>query len=124
MNFKLDLLHIGGFINENLSLIIIIGVLAVISAVGCVAITMLRKGLIEDVIFAGAFGLVFNVLGLLFVIFRKPVWNNLGWIPVVVAWFFIDPSANTTFAILLIIYAIAWMITQHLLLERIQVVEE
>ena len=119
MNIKTDFLHIGGFINNNMGLIIAVLVLAVISAVGCALITKLRKGLTEDVIFSGVFGLVFNVLALLFVFFRKPVWNNLGWIPVVVAWFFID--GNPTLAILLVIYAVIWMFAQHELLDRIEV---
>ena len=96
--------------------------MAVICAVACAVITKARKGLIEDVIFAGVFGLIFNVLGLLFVIFRKPVWNNLGWIPVVVAWFFLE--GNLTFALILIAYAVIWMFLQHIVYERIKVIEE
>ncbi len=105
-----------------------IPVLLIVLAVGIVCaglsalITILRKGFVEDIIFSAIFGLVFNVFGLLFVFFRKPVWNNLGWIPVVAAWFFLD--ANLTFALMLIAYAIVWMFTQHALLERIKIIEE
>jgi len=122
MNFGLDILHIGGFINNNISIIIIAAVLAVISAAGCAVITLLRRGFIDDIIISAVFGLVFNVLGLLFVFFRKPVWNNLGWIPVVVAWFFLQ--GNTTFAIILIAYAVLWMFLQHIVYDRIKVIEE
>lgn len=117
MDFKTDILHIGGFINNNLNILIIVGIIGVISAIACALITKARKGLIEDIIFAGIFGLVFNILGLLFVIFRKPVWNNLGWIPVVAAWFFVD--GNLTMAIILVAYAVIWMFAQHELLDRI-----
>ena len=119
MDFKTDFLHIGGFINNNIGLIIAVIVLAVASAIGCALITKLRKGIMEDVIFSAIFGLVFNVLGLLFVFFRKPVWNNLGWIPVVAAWFFFD--GNLTFSIILILYAVIWMFAQNELLDRIEV---
>ncbi len=122
MNFGLDILHIGGFINNNISIIIIAAVLAVISAAGCAVITVLRRGFMDDIIISAVFGLVFNVLGLLFVFFRKPVWNNLGWIPVVVAWFFLQ--GNTTFAIILIAYAVLWMFLQHIVYDRIKVIEE
>ncbi|MBR5517605.1 MAG: hypothetical protein IKV86_01095 [Clostridia bacterium] len=122
MNFGLDIIHIGGFINNNISIIIIAAVLAVISAAGCAVITMLRKGFMDDIIISAVFGLVFNVLGLLFVFFRKPVWNNLGWIPVVVAWFFLE--GNLTFALILIAYAVIWMFLQHIVYERIKVIEE
>ena len=83
MNFGADILHIGGFINNNITIIIIAAVLAVISAIGCAVITATRRGFMDDIILSAVFGLIFNVLGLLFVFFRKPVWNNLGWIPVV-----------------------------------------
>lgn len=123
---KVDLAHIGGFINNNsaflIKIAIVVGILAVISAVVCAVLTVLRKGLIEDVIFAGVFGLIFNVLGLLFVLFRKPVWNNLGWIPVVVAWFFIN--GNLTFSIILILYAVIWAFAQKELLDIITESEE
>lgn len=122
MNFGLDILHIGGFINNNISIIIIAAVLAVISAAGCAVITVLRRGFMDDIIISAVFGLVFNVLGLLFVFFRKPVWNNLGWIPVVVAWFFLQ--GNTTFALMLIAYAVLWMFLQHIVYDRIKVIEE
>ena len=122
MNFGLDIIHIGGFINNNISIIIIAAVLAVISAAGCAVITMLRKGFMDDIIISAVFGLVFNVLGLLFVFFRKPVWNNLGWIPVVVAWFCLE--GNLTFALILIAYAVIWMFLQHIVYERIKVIEE
>ena len=122
MNIKADFLHIGGFINNHMNLIIAFIVLSVVCAIACAIITKLSKGLIEDVIFAAVFGFVFNILALLFVIFRKPVWNNLGWIPVVAAWFFID--GNLTFAIILCIYAIIWAFAQHDLLDRITEPEE
>ena len=122
MNFKTDILHIGDFINKNTNILIIIGIISIITAIACALITKARKGLLEDVIFSGVFGLLFNVLGLLFVIFRKPVWNNLGWIPVVVAWFFLD--GNLIFALMLVAYAILWMFTQHALIEKIKVIEE
>lgn len=122
MNIKTDFIHIGGFINNHVEMLIVLAVLAVISAIACVIITKSRKSLTEDVVFAGIFGLVFNVLGLLFVIFRKPVWNNLGWIPVVIAWFFI--YGNPTLAIILCAYAVIWAVSQHMLLERIQVIED
>ena len=72
MNFKTDILHIGGFINENANILLIIGAISIITAIACALITKARKGLMEDVIFSGIFGLIFNVLGVLFVIFRKP----------------------------------------------------
>ena len=122
MNFGLDILHIGGFINNNITIIIIAAVLAVISAIGCAVITASRRGFMDDIILSAVFGLVFNVLGLLFVFFRKPVWNNLGWIPVVVAWFFLQ--GNFTFALMLIAYAVIWMFFQHIIFERIKVIEE
>lgn len=122
MNIKADFIHIGGFINNHIEMLIVGAILAVISAIACVIITKSRKALTEDIVFAGVFGLVFNVLGLLFVIFRKPVWNNLGWIPVVIAWFFID--GNPTLAIILCVYAAIWAVSQHMLLERIQVTED
>ena len=122
MNFKADILHIGDFINKNTNILIIIGIISIITAIACALITKARKGLLEDVIFSGVFGLLFNVLGLLFVIFRKPVWNNLGWIPVIIAWFFLD--GNLIFALMLVAYAILWMFTQHSLLEKIKVIEE
>ena len=124
MNFGLDILHIGSFINNHFDWIIIFAVLAVISAIGCALITKFRKGFIDDIVYSAAFGLIFNVLGLLFVFFRKPVWNNLGWIPVIIAWFFIDPSQNTTFALILIAYAILWAFAQHFIYDRIKVIEE
>ena len=74
MNFGLDILHIGGFINNNITIIIIAAVLAVISAIGCAVITATRRGFMDDIILSAVFGLIFNVLGLLFVFFRKPVW--------------------------------------------------
>lgn len=119
---KRDFENIGNFISNNIEIVIVALVLALISAVLCVIISKTRKALVEDVIFSGVFGLVFNVLGLLFVFFRKPVWNNLGWIPVVVAWFFID--GNPSLAVILCVYAVIWMVTQHLLIERIKVIEE
>ena len=122
MNFGLDILHIGGFINNNLTYIIIAAVLAVFSAAGCAIITMIRRGFMDDIILSAVFGLVFNVMGLLFVFFRKPVWNNLGWIPVVIAWFFLQ--GNFTFALMLIAYAVGWMIFQHILYDKIKVIEE
>lgn len=122
MNFGLDILHIGGFINNNLTYIIIAAVLAVLSAAGCAIITMMRRGFMDDIILSAVFGLVFNVMGLLFVFFRKPVWNNLGWIPVVIAWFFLQ--GNFTFALMLIAYAVGWMIFQHILYDKIKVIEE
>lgn len=106
----------------NIPLLMIILAVGVVCAGLCAFITILRKGFVEDIIFSAIFGLVFNVFGLLFVFFRKPVWNNLGWIPVVAAWFFLD--ANLAFALMLIAYAVAWMFTQHALLERIKVIEE
>lgn len=122
MDFKTDILHIGGFINNYANILIIVGIIGIITGIACALITKARKGLIEDVIFAGIFGLVFNVLGLLFVLFRKPVWNNLGWIPVVAAWFFFD--GNLTMAIILVVYAVIWMFAQHELLDRIKEEEE
>lgn len=122
MDLKTNFLDITNWLADNSGLIISVLILAVISAIGCAVITKVRKGLVEDVVFATIFGLVFNVLGLLFVIFRKPVWNNLGWIPVVVAWFFID--GNIALAIILCVYAAIWAYTQHQLLERIKVVED
>lgn len=122
MNFAADFLHIGGFINNNISLLIIVGILAIISAIGCAVITALRKGFMDDIIISAVFGLVFNVLALLFVFFRKPVWNNLGWIPVVVAWFFLD--GNLSFALMLIAYAVIWMFLQNIVYDRIKVIEE
>ena len=122
MNFGLDILHIGGFISNHMIYIIIAAVLAVASAAGCAIITMMRRGFMDDIILSAVFGLVFNVMGLLFVFFRKPVWNNLGWIPVVVAWFFLQ--GNLTFALMLIAYAVAWMFFQHAIFERIKIIEE
>lgn len=122
MNFGADILHIGGFINNNITIIIIAAVLAVISAIGCAVITATRRGFMDDIILSAVFGLIFNVLGLLFVFFRKPVWNNLGWIPVVLAWFFLQ--GNLTFALMLIAYAVAWMFFQHAIFERIKIIEE
>ena len=122
--FNTDILHIGNFINNHIDWLIIISIFAVISAGLCAVITKLRRGSVDDIVFSVIFGLVFNIFGVLFVFFRKPVWNNLGWIPVVVAWFFIDPSQNTTLALILIAYAIIWAFAQHFLLERIQVIEE
>ncbi|MEE1043677.1 MAG: hypothetical protein UH854_06890 [Clostridia bacterium] len=122
MDLKTNFLDITNWLADNSGLIISVLILAVISAIGCAVITKARKGLVEDVVFATIFGLVFNVLGLLFVIFRKPVWNNLGWIPVVVAWFFIH--GNIALAIILCVYAAIWAYTQHQLLERIKVVED
>ena len=119
---KRDFENIGNFLSKNIEVVIVALVLAVISAVLCMLISKKRNALPEDVIFSGVFGLVFNVLGLLFVIFRKPVWNNLGWIPVVAAWFFID--GNPSLAVILIAYAVVWMISQHILLERIKVIED
>lgn len=122
MDFKTNFSDIANWLSNNVDTLVVVGVLAIISAIACVVITKIRRGLIEDVIFAGVFGLVFNVLGLLFVIFRKPVWNNLGWIPVVVAWFFLE--GNFSLAIILCAYAAIWAYTQHQLLERIKVIEE
>lgn len=122
MDFKTNFSDIGNWLANNTEILIIAGILAIISAIACIIITKARAGLIEDVIFAGIFGLVFNVLGLLFVIFRQPVWNNLGWIPVVVAWFFID--GNLALAIILCLYATIWAFAQHNLIERIKVVED
>ena len=122
MNINADFAHIGGFINNNINLLIIVGIIGIICAIVCGVITKSRKGLIEDVIFASIFGLIFNVLGLLLVIFRKPVWNNLGWIPIVAAWFLLD--GNLTMAIILVIYSVIWMFAQHDLLDRIMEVEE
>lgn len=114
---------INTFSSLSVTTYVVIGViLSVVCAVLCALITKLRKGLIEDVVFSGVFGLVFNVMALLFVFFRKPVWNNLGWIPVVIAWFFID--ANIVVAAALCAYAIVWAVAQHMLLERIKVVED
>lgn len=126
MDLRADFLHIGGFINTHMSTFItvatIIGIISIICAIACAVISVMRKDLIEDVVFAAIFGFVFNVMGLLFVIFRKPVWNNLGWIPVVAAWFFFD--GNLLMAIFLITYAVIWAFSQHELLDRIKVVEE
>lgn len=122
MDFKTNFSDIGNWLANNTEILIIAGILAIISAIACIIITKARAGLIEDVIFAGIFGLVFNVLGLLFVIFRQPVWNNLGWIPVAVAWFFVD--GNLALAIILCLYATIWAFAQHNLLERIKVVED
>lgn len=114
---------INMFSSISVTTYILIGViLSVVCAILSAFITKLRKGLIEDVVFSGVFGLLFNVMALLFVFFRKPVWNNLGWIPVVIAWFFID--ANIAVATVLCAYAIVWAVSQHKLLERIKVVEE
>lgn len=122
MRFGADLLHIGGFINNHMPAVIAFIVLAVVSAVLCFVITKMRKQLTEDAVFAFVFGLVFNVIGLLFVIFRKPVWNNLGWIPVVIAWFFID--GNLLLAIMLAVYAVIWAFSQHSLLKRIEIASD
>ena len=122
MDFKTNFSDIANWLSNNVDTLIIVGVLAIISAIACAVVTKTRRGLIEDVIFAGIFGLVFNVLGLLFVIFRKPVWNNLGWIPVVVAWFFLE--GNFALTVILCVYAAIWAYTQHQLLERIKVIEE
>lgn len=122
MDFKTNFSDISNWFSNNTETLIIAGILAIISAIACIVITKSRKGLMEDVIFAGVFGLIFNVLGLLFVVFRKPVWNNLGWIPVIVAWFFID--GNLLLAIILCVYAAIWAFTQNNLLERIKVVED
>ena len=122
MDFKTNFSNISNWLANNTEILIIAGFLAIISAIACIVITKARKGLAEDVVFAGIFGLIFNVLGLLFVIFRKPVWNNLGWIPVVAAWFFID--GNLLLAIILSVYAAIWAFSQHNLLERIKVVED
>lgn len=122
MNFGKNFSDICNWLANNVEILFVVGALAIISAIACVVITSIRKGLIEDVIFAGIFGLIFNVLGLLFVVFRKPVWNNLGWIPVVVAWFFFE--GNLLLAILLCAYAAIWAFAQHELLERIKVIED
>lgn len=122
MRFGADWLHIGGFINTHMPFIMALLVLSVISAVLCLIISLSRKQIFEDVVFATIFGLVFNVLGLLFVIFRKPVWNNLGWVPVIIAWFFID--GNLLFAIILAAYAVIWAFSQNALLKRIEVVKD
>lgn len=126
MDLKMDFLHIGGFINTHMDIFVkvavAVAIVSVICAVANAIICVMRKELIEDVIFAAVFGLIFNVMGLLFVIFRQPVWNNLGWIPVVAAWFFID--GNLLMAIFLVIYAVIWAFSQHELLERIKVIEE
>ncbi len=121
MRFGTDWLHIGGFINSHMPAVIVLAVVSVLCAVACFAITKARKQLTEDAVFAFLFGLVFNVMALLFVIFRKPVWNNLGWIPVVIAWFLID--GNLLAAILLGGYAVIWAVAQNRLLKRIEVIE-
>lgn len=122
MDFKTNFSDIVEWLSNNTAVLAVVGILAVICAIACAVITKSRKGLIEDVVFSAIFGLVFNVLGLLFVIFRKPVWNNLGWIPVVVAWFFID--GNLLLALILCAYAGVWAYTQHQLLENIKVSED
>ncbi len=122
MNLSEGFLHIGDFLGQNMPIVWIVVALSVICAVANFIITKSRKQLTEDAVFAFLFGLIFNVLGLLFVIFRKPVWNNLGWIPVIVAWFFID--GNMAVVIVLSVYAVIWAFAQHALLDRIQVVED
>lgn len=121
MNIGTDITNIVDFLSNNVSILIVVAVLAVASAVLCALITKLRKFGTDDIIFTAIFGLVFNVFGLLFVFFRKPVWNNLGWIPVLAAWFFID--GNPTLAIILCLIAVLWAVSQHILLDRIKVLE-
>ena len=122
MDFKTNFSDISNWLANNTEILTIAGILAIISAVLCIVITKARKGLVEDVIFAGIFGLIFNVLGLIFVIFRKPVWNNLGWIPVIFAWFMID--ANLLLAIFLCVYSAVWAFTQANLFDRIKVADD
>ena len=122
MDFKTNFADIGAFISNYSSIIIIIAIIGVVAGIACAVITKIRNGFVEDVVFAGIFGLVFNIFGLLFVIFRKPVWNNLGWIPVVAAWFLFD--GNLAASLICIAYSIIWAISQHELLERIKVIEE
>lgn len=122
MDLKTNFADIGAFIANYSNILIIIAVIGVITGIACAVITKLRNGLTEDVVFSGIFGLVFNVFALLFVIFRKPVWNNLGWIPVVAAWFLFD--GNLVAALICVAYSAIWAFAQHELLERIKVIEE
>ncbi len=122
MDFTKNFADIGAFISNYSTILIILAVVGVVTGIACAVITKMRNDLIEDTIFAGIFGLVFNVFGLLFVIFRKPVWNNLGWIPVIAAWFLFD--GNLVAALICIIYSVIWAFAQHELLERIKVIED
>lgn len=122
MRFGTDWLHIAEFMGNHVGALAFLGIISLISAICCMVITKARKQLTEDAVFAFFFGLVFNLMALLFVIFRKPVWNNLGWIPVVAAWFLID--ANLLAAIMLVVYAVIWAVAQNRLLKRIEVVKD
>ncbi len=122
ITFATDFVQVREVALSNIPVLLIIFAVGVVCAGLSALITISRKGLVEDIIFSAVFGLVFNVFGLLFVFFRKPVWNNLGWIPVVAAWFFFD--GNLAFSLMLVAYAVVWMFAQHALLERIKVIEE
>lgn len=122
MDFKTNFADIGAFISNYSNILIMLAILGVVTGIACAIISKSRNCFTEDVIFSGIFGFVFNIFGLLFVIFRKPVWSNLGWIPVGVAWFLFD--GNLAASLLCLTYAVIWAFAQHELLERIKVIEE